>query len=533
MDPEEAAGVKAMIADSNGLTLEEVEEALVTFKGVSNMGYVDLDAVSTHEGFEFAGELTEDETALAESGVKRIKASGKSGVVNMVEFLSVWAVRGQSAPEDPGRSQQSLPPDELSQQSVDRPVQEDDPEEQGAEEEDQAASVADGALVEVYRAHMQSANRKCNVLVEQSLDVPSGQLLSLIAPGNHPRVFNLRLEDQDVSIIMTTLEPVYHSLAKIDLSYNKVGNAGAQALAKGCTMATRLHTLMLRCNDIGQEGCDALCKTLRDCHSLRKLDFAQNPLGKLGGLSIAELLQVSVTLQELAMEDAQIDVDALIAVVSVLHVSNQSLKMVNLGNPRLFSQQEEHTTHIARMLRVNTGLTEVFLPKMRIRDTGMEVIVSYLLENKTLRVLDLRCNEIGWQGGKLLGVLLGTDCQLMRLNVSSNRIGEHQEVEGTRAISKALLHNRMLVHLDMNHNQLCDQALLELASAVDANGTLESVALFHNGWGQAASVAFHRILGDRSRVFAIKADFQTYEVDQEIFVCQTQSESRPVSAYNV
>lgn len=174
------------------------------------------------------------------------------------------------------------------------------------------------------------------------------------------------------------------------------------------------------------------------------------------------------------------------------------------------------------MLRVNTGLSEIYLGKHKIRDDGVKHLVSFLIENKTLRVLDLRCNEIGAEGAKSLGHLLKTDCQLMQLNLSGNRIGEKSNTSGAQAIAEALLSNRMLSHLDLNHNMLCGEALQLIAMAVDENSTLESIALFDNQWDQSSSYKFHQIFHDRARVFPISADFVTNEVDLRIHICKVQ-----------
>lgn len=157
---------------------------------------------------------------------------------------------------------------------------------------------------------------------------------------------------------------------------------------------------------------------------------------------------------------------------------------------------------------------------MQDEDDGIRQLVSFLLENKTLRVLDLRCNEIGAEGAKSLGTLLKTDCQLTSLNLSANRIGEKGNAQGAKAIAEALFNNRMLTHLDLNHNELCGEALQLIAANVDQNSTLESLALFHNTWDQPAAYKFHHILNDRARVFKINVDFVTSEVDLRIDICK-------------
>merc|ERR1719217_1827038 len=174
------------------------------------------------------------------------------------------------------------------------------------------------------------------------------------------------------------------------------------------------------------------------------------------------------------------------------------------------------------MLRTNTGLTEVYLGKHRMRDAGVQQLVGFLLENKTLRVLDLRCNELGAEGARHLGNLLRMDCQLVQLNLSGNRIGEKSNVNGARALAEALTSNRMLKHLDLNNNGLCGEALQLLGAAVDQNSTLQSIALFNSNWDQVSSYKFHQILNDRARILPLRADFVTSEDDLRIDICQAE-----------
>jgi len=387
----------------------------------------------------------------------------------------------------------------------------------------------DFALLKSYQAECAKIGRPVNGLVERSLlesGEANGKTYFIEAPGNQPVTFSSRLNDVDMGTFATVFSPSVRFLSRLDLSYNLIGDDGALALvAPGGVLvseASNLRSVILKGNSIGPKGCDALCRGLRDCRGLRRLDLSNNPLKKIGGLAIAEFLQNNLTLQEVYLSDSEIDIDALVAIAAVLHVNNQTLKVCGVENPRVGTLQEEHTVHFGRMLRVNTGLSEIYLGKHKIRDDGVKHLVSFLVENKTLRVLDLRCNEIGAEGAKSLGYLLKTDCQLMQLNLSGNRIGERGNTSGAQAIAEALLSNRMLSHLDLNHNMLCGEALQLIAMAVDENSTLESIALFDNQWDQSASYKFHQIFHDRARVFPIQADFITNEVDLRIHICKVQ-----------
>lgn len=382
-------------------------------------------------------------------------------------------------------------------------------------------------LLESYVTAKHASKGKVNHLVERSLSesmLAGRDTFFIEAPGKHPLVFNNRLGDVDMKIFSEVFSGAAHFLARLDLSYNEITDVGIESLCTGLIgrNSLSLQHLVLRGNNIGPRGCDKLCQTLRSCPSLLGLDISQNPLGRVGGLMLVEFVQGSEQLLELHLADTEIDIDVLVAISAVLLTGASRLKVCNLENPRIQTLQEDHTVHLGRMLRVDTHLSEIYLGKHMMRDEGVRQLVSFLLENKTLRILDLRCNELGAEGAMHIGKLLQNDCQLVQLNLKGNRIGEKSNVNGVKALAEALTSNRMLKHVDLNNNGLCGEALQYLGQSVDQNSTLQSVALFHSYWDQLSSFKFHQILNDRARILPIRADFVTSEVESRIDICQVQ-----------
>jgi len=261
---------------------------------------------------------------------------------------------------------------------------------------------------------------------------------------------------------------------------------------------------------------------LRDCPNLRRLDVSLNPLGRAGGLTLVKLLQERPDIQELELADTEIDIDAVVAFSTALLFGQSRLALFNLENPRIQTLQEDHTVHIGRMLRVNTQLQVLYLGKHKMRDEGVRQLVDFLLENKTLEVLDLRCNELGADGAKHLGKYLAMDCPLTSLNLGGNRIGERQNAEGARAIAESLLVNQRLRYLDLNCNGLCGPALELLGEACEQNTTLQALALVASDWDQQSSYKFHQVLNDRARQRPLCCDFVTKEVDLRIDICKVE-----------
>lgn len=98
------------------------------------------------------------------------------------------------------------------------------------------------------------------------------------------------------------------------------------------------------------------------------------------------------------MANNGIDIDGVICVTSVLNWNNNSLKVLNLDNPNYQSIGQECAVHFAKMLQVNRGLEKLSLRKNGLTCDAIFTIKNLILENNKLRVLDLSCNKIAFNG---------------------------------------------------------------------------------------------------------------------------------------
>ena len=59
-------------------------------------------------------------------------------------------------------------------------------------------------------------------------------------------------------------------------------------------------------------------------------------------------------------------------------------------------------------------------------DDGIYIIMEHLLENNTLRVLDLNCNNIAFKGCQAIAKYLKHDnCSLESLHIANNRCSDY------------------------------------------------------------------------------------------------------------
>jgi len=87
------------------------------------------------------------------------------------------------------------------------------------------------------------------------------------------------------------------SLKSLDLSWNRMGTIGAEALAPAIKECTSLQGLILGGNQIGPKGASALAPVLPK--SLRTLNLRSNKIGDEGASALAQVLPKSLLILNL------------------------------------------------------------------------------------------------------------------------------------------------------------------------------------------------------------------------------------------
>ena len=162
------------------------------------------------------------------------------------------------------------------------------------------------------------------------------------------------------------------------------------------------------------------------------------------------------------------------------------------------------------MFQNNVGLQKLSLQKHKLRDDGVYIMMEHLLENNTLRVLDLNANEISFRGCEAIAKYLkGENCTLESLHLANNKAADY----GAKAISQALAVNDRLIHLDMTYNNIEGFGLTLFAQSLAQNSTLMSFKLFGNTFGQECLRLFCGLFESEDRESPWFPDFVVYFVD--------------------
>ncbi|KAJ3065807.1 T-complex-associated testis-expressed protein 1, partial [Rhizoclosmatium hyalinum] len=120
---------------------------------------------------------------------------------------------------------------------------------------------------------------------------------------------------------------------------------------------------------------------------------------------------------------------------------------------KLFGMTLNDCLNLCNAIKLTSSLETLVIQASGIDDDRARLISSALLENKTIKKLDLSHNKIGDSGARgIAKVLASPTCLLTHLDISNNQIKQ----EGAHSIGKALQINSTLIHLNLRMNRLGD-----------------------------------------------------------------------------
>lgn len=259
--------------------------------------------------------------------------------------------------------------------------------------------------------------------------------LEIVIQGNDKLNFSNRVNDQALIAICATLENYAIYIEDIDLRYNEITDIGAKALGDLICKSPRLLGLNLQGNRIKSEGAQYLAESLKECTSLQYLNLNLNKIKTNGAMMVTELLFTHDKLLSLNLGNNKIDHDGIIGILSVLNSSNYTLEELNIDNPVYKTICQSVAIHFGKMFQNNVGLQKLSIRKHKLRDDGVYIIMEHLLENNTLKILDLNSNEISFKGCEAIAKYLkSSNCSLESLHLANNKCSDY----GAKAISQAL-----------------------------------------------------------------------------------------------
>ncbi|MED6238750.1 hypothetical protein ATANTOWER_029004 [Ataeniobius toweri] len=378
------------------------------------------------------------------------------------------------------------------------------------------AVMAEPTISECYTAVCGQHGIQINPLVLENLQkTPTTRSFTLKLAGNNKQKGCQKLCDDDIFALSKCLQNNW-TVTGLDLRYDNVSDAGAGHLADLLEVEdSALRSLDLTFNNIQTEGAKVLANCLQGNSSLLSLRLSGNKIGNIGAMHLASMLLVNRKLQKLELADCDLETPSVIA-LSVALKTNTTLRSVDLSRALLFSFQEEWAVCFSEMFRVNGSLVELHLGKMGLTDTGMERLAEGLMQNHSLRYLDLRCNRVTHDGAQHLAGVLKQNTAIEIVDLSSNRI----EDVGAEYLSDAISWpGCVLRELSVCRNSIRMKGLLSLAEALKINPTLTHVYIWGNRLEEPVCRAFKELISS-GRLMPQRTDIRPYEVDGQVFLAE-------------
>ena len=278
------------------------------------------------------------------------------------------------------------------------------------------------------------------------------------------RLCNFYLSDVDAKALAEIFNCHIVLLEKLDLSHNRIGSVGMEALAQAVVPNTVLKKLVLSDNDVGDDGAKALAEVLNCKTILEELDLSDNGIGNVGVEALAQVIGSNTTLKELSLRGNDVgDVGA---------------------------------KALAEVLNCNNILEELDLSLNGIGEIGTEALAQAIGSNTALKKLVLSDNDVGHVGAKALAAVLNCNNILEKLDLSFNRIG----CFGAQAFAQAIGPNTTLKKLVLSSNGTGDIGAIALAEALHSNSSLKVLKLFGNCIGDSGAKAFAEALHHNSTI---------------------------------
>lgn len=266
----------------------------------------------------------------------------------------------------------------------------------------------------------------------------------------------------------------------LDLSNKNLNDDDIKVLIKHLNRSSCIRQLNLSNNQITDQGAIILAEYLRN-HQLTGLDIQNNKIGAAGAKALALALEKHVSLKTLLMGYNHVTDEGAKQFGYMLR-ENKKLRLLALENNEI---SDAGASELAQGLNKNASLKGIYLAKNNIGDRGLAVLVRMLWHNERLQILDLQWNSFGVSGVNELAIMLGKNKTLTSLGIDANTIGD----DGVKLIATALENNTSLRRISLGNNKVSDVGAGVIAKMLSNNSTLTHVNLDCNQIGDIGAVA--------------------------------------------
>ena len=278
---------------------------------------------------------------------------------------------------------------------------------------------------------------------------------------------------EGVGHFLTIPNSLLQHIQHLDLFHNKLDRRGCELLAECVQRMPFLETLGLSRNpDIGSGGAVQLMLSL-DLSKLRGLDMAGTGISDPDFEYLAKYIHSTTSLEELRIGGNKLSVESIGSLCRALS-ANSLMRILSISDCHLTTS---HCMCLGQLLRqpIHCQIEKLVLTECGLTSDGVGEVVRGLIDNHSLKVLNLSKNQIGSEGVVVMAIMLKTNSSLERLNLEECGICSSGGVE----LGAALERNKTLRELILPGNALGDDGVRGLSTGLENNSSLKELEL----WG--------------------------------------------------
>ena len=282
------------------------------------------------------------------------------------------------------------------------------------------------------------------------------------------------LNDDGVKKIAQSLRK-YSKLKVIHLQCNNITEQGAEALASIISSNTGLQELYLGNNQL-QSGVIIIATALKSISSLKVLDLEINNIPEQVADELSAAIRTNVLLEKLWLSGNHLGSST----VKIINALNKvtTLKELTLNDNK--NRSEELIPAITSVVTKNELMKRLMLCDNNLNDDGVIKIAQSLCKHSNLKFIDLQINKITKAAAEALASIISSNTGLEEVYLGNNQLQS-----GVIKIASALQNVSSLKVLDLKNNNISEQVADELAAAIKSNSSLEKLWLGGNHLGSS------------------------------------------------
>ncbi|KAL7545765.1 hypothetical protein ACHAWF_011275 [Thalassiosira exigua] len=181
--------------------------------------------------------------------------------------------------------------------------------------------LCDADLVVLAKVLRKSKVLKILFLYQNSITLAEGQFIDALAKNQSLRTLYLernKIGDEGANRLAKVLKE-NDTLEVMHLNSNEIGDEGAKSLADALQISTSLKTISLGSNQISDVGAQHLAKSLTENNTLREIWINFNSIGDRGGQSFVDALKSNHSMDKLCLWDNNISNSVMKRITAILH----------------------------------------------------------------------------------------------------------------------------------------------------------------------------------------------------------------------